>query len=212
MPAMWRQTMSASSISRLAALANDAGHAGPHRLARPRRASSATSTLPATRANAWCCFDGDRHPLPERAEAQVANDMFLPHRHERGLTAPGWGHRGAAHPIARAGGERRLERLHQFRARHLHGEPGRQQLHPRQRVAGDDGLARCAEAGTTRYAWFDAPDLNAQKQVARESQDLQAFQDVPYWPTGMFFQATAYRKWITGVLKGFPLFYNVRRA
>ena len=62
-----------------------------------------------------------------------------------------------------------------------------------------------------RNAWFDAPDLDAQKKIARELQ-LQAFQDVPYWPTGMFFQATAYRKSITDVLKGFPLFYNVRRA
>jgi peptide/nickel transport system substrate-binding protein len=64
---------------------------------------------------------------------------------------------------------------------------------------------------TLRNAWFDAPDLDAQKKIAREMQ-LQAFRDVPYWPTGMFFQATAYRKNITGVLKGFSLFYNVRKA
>ncbi len=62
-----------------------------------------------------------------------------------------------------------------------------------------------------RNAWFDAPNLDAQKKIAREMQ-LQAFQDVPYWPTGMFFQATAYRRNISGVLKGFALFYNVRKT
>ncbi len=32
------------------------------------------------------------------------------------------------------------------------------------------------------------------------------------WPTGLFFQATAFRRTVTGVLKGFALFYNVRRT
>jgi peptide/nickel transport system substrate-binding protein len=62
-----------------------------------------------------------------------------------------------------------------------------------------------------RTAWLDAPDLDTQKTIARALQ-VQAFQDVPYWPTGMFFQATAFRRNITGVLKGFGLFYNVRRT
>jgi peptide/nickel transport system substrate-binding protein len=61
-----------------------------------------------------------------------------------------------------------------------------------------------------RNAWLDAPDLDTQKTIARVLQ-LQAFQDVPYWPTGMFFQATAFRSNISGVLRGFSLFYNVRR-
>jgi peptide/nickel transport system substrate-binding protein len=62
-----------------------------------------------------------------------------------------------------------------------------------------------------RNAWLDAPDLGTQKTIARALQ-VQAFQDVPYWPTGLFFQATAFRRNITGVLKGFALFYNVRRT
>jgi peptide/nickel transport system substrate-binding protein len=40
----------------------------------------------------------------------------------------------------------------------------------------------------------------------------QAFQDVPYYPLGVFYPATAYRKSLTGVLDGYSLFYNVRRA
>jgi peptide/nickel transport system substrate-binding protein len=62
-----------------------------------------------------------------------------------------------------------------------------------------------------RTAWFAAPDLESQKSIARALQ-VQAFQDVPYWPTGMFFQATAFRRNVTDVLKGFALFYNVRRT
>ncbi|HYZ64517.1 MAG TPA: ABC transporter substrate-binding protein [Acetobacteraceae bacterium] len=63
-----------------------------------------------------------------------------------------------------------------------------------------------------RDAWFEAPDLAGQQRIARELQ-LQLWQEVTYVPLGQFFQPTAYRKTITGVLKGgFPLFYNVRRV
>ncbi|WP_372617800.1 ABC transporter substrate-binding protein [Falsiroseomonas sp.] len=62
-----------------------------------------------------------------------------------------------------------------------------------------------------RQAWFDAPDLAAQQQVARQIQEV-AFQEVPYLPLGQYFQATAYRRGLTGVLKGLPLFWNVQRS
>ncbi len=62
-----------------------------------------------------------------------------------------------------------------------------------------------------RNAWFDAPDLAAQQRLAREIQ-AQAFQDVPYLPLGQYFQATAYRRGVTNVLKGLPLFWNVQKA
>ncbi|PWC28140.1 ABC transporter substrate-binding protein [Teichococcus aestuarii] len=61
-----------------------------------------------------------------------------------------------------------------------------------------------------RNAWFEAPDLEAQKAIARDIQ-LQAFQDVPYLPCGQYFQAWAYRRNLTGVLKGLPMFWNVQR-
>ena len=41
---------------------------------------------------------------------------------------------------------------------------------------------------------------------------LQAFVDVPYIPLGQMFAATAYRANLTGMLGGFALFWNVRRA
>ncbi len=62
-----------------------------------------------------------------------------------------------------------------------------------------------------RRAWFEAPDLDAQKRIARDIQQA-AFQEVPYLPLGQYFQATAYRRGLTGVLKGLPLFWNIQRS
>ena len=62
-----------------------------------------------------------------------------------------------------------------------------------------------------RQQWFEAPDLETQQRIAADMQ-RQAFQDVPYLPLGQYFQATAYRRGITGVLKGLPLFWNVQRG
>lgn len=62
-----------------------------------------------------------------------------------------------------------------------------------------------------RESWFTAPDLDAQKKIAADLQE-QAFQDVPYIPLGLHFQPTAYRKNITGVLNGSPLFWNLKKA
>ncbi len=73
------------------------------------------------------------------------------------------------------------------------------------------GWARSPELERLRDAWFDAPDVAAQKRLAVQMQQ-QAFVDVPYVPLGLFFQPTAYRRSITGVLKGLPLFWNVRPA
>ncbi|HWX46497.1 MAG TPA: ABC transporter substrate-binding protein [Roseomonas sp.] len=59
--------------------------------------------------------------------------------------------------------------------------------------------------------WFAAPGPEAQREVARRLQG-QAFQDVPYIPAGQFLQAAAYRSNLEGVLRGFPMFWNVRKA
>jgi peptide/nickel transport system substrate-binding protein len=61
-----------------------------------------------------------------------------------------------------------------------------------------------------RNAWLDAPDVPTQKQLCQEIQ-LQAMQDVPYFPLGQYFQATAYRSDIAGVQDGFATFWNVKR-
>jgi peptide/nickel transport system substrate-binding protein len=60
-------------------------------------------------------------------------------------------------------------------------------------------------------AWTDAPDLAAQRAVAAEMQRL-AFEEVPYLPLGQDFQPTAYRRSLIGVLRGPPVFWNLRRG
>ena len=61
-----------------------------------------------------------------------------------------------------------------------------------------------------RTAWLAAADVPAQQAICRDIQ-LQAFEDVPYYPIGAFLQPTAYRRdMITGLNEGFATFWNVR--
>ncbi len=61
-----------------------------------------------------------------------------------------------------------------------------------------------------RDQWLIAPDEAAQKQLASDMQ-ARAFEDVPYVPLGQNFITTATRG-LTGVLDGFVMFWNVRKA
>ncbi len=62
-----------------------------------------------------------------------------------------------------------------------------------------------------RAEWLAAPDLAAQQAIARQIQ-MQAFVDVPFLPLGSYYQPTAYRSDLTGMLTGLPLFTNLRRV
>jgi peptide/nickel transport system substrate-binding protein len=63
-----------------------------------------------------------------------------------------------------------------------------------------------------RTAWFDAPDLPAQKAIAAQVQ-VRALETLPCIPLGQLFQPTAFRSDITDIVKAaFPLFWGVRRA
>ena len=62
-----------------------------------------------------------------------------------------------------------------------------------------------------RSAWLTAPDIAARKEICRQIQ-LLCFDQLPYIPTGLALQPTAYSKSLTGVLRGVPLFWNVRRV
>ena len=62
-----------------------------------------------------------------------------------------------------------------------------------------------------RAAWIDEPDFDKQKQICRELQ-LECFREVPHWPIGLFYQATAFRSSLKGVLNGMALMHNVKRA
>jgi len=62
-----------------------------------------------------------------------------------------------------------------------------------------------------REAWFEAPTLAAQQEICRQMQ-VQCMVDVPSIPLGQYFQPVAYRSSVSGVQKGFPTFWNVRKA
>jgi peptide/nickel transport system substrate-binding protein len=64
-----------------------------------------------------------------------------------------------------------------------------------------------------RRAWLDARDLDAQRRLAAELTDA-GLADVPFIPMGSeYWQATAYRKKLTGVTVGcFATSYGVRRV
>ena len=59
-----------------------------------------------------------------------------------------------------------------------------------------------------RDAWFAAPGLDAQKPIARDIQ-ARVFETVPFVPLGQYFQTTAYRNTVHGILDGFATFWNV---
>lgn len=63
-----------------------------------------------------------------------------------------------------------------------------------------------------RDAWFRAPDLATRQRIAAEIQ-IEALNEVTAIPLGLFYDRTAYRTELTGVLQGWPVvFWNVRRT
>ncbi len=89
--------------------------------------------------------------------------------------------------------------------------PGAHQL---MRANGDkayNGWPNSPALEALRDAWLEADGLAAQQDIARKAQ-LQAFQDVPYLPVGSYYQPTAYKANLSGMLKGLILFTNVKRS
>jgi peptide/nickel transport system substrate-binding protein len=75
-----------------------------------------------------------------------------------------------------------------------------------------DGWPNSTRIEVSRAEWLDASNFDDEKRISRELQ-LQLWQDVPYIPMGEFWQATAYRRELAGVLAGcFPVFWGVRRV
>jgi len=75
-----------------------------------------------------------------------------------------------------------------------------------------DGWPASPKIEELRRAWLDAGDPAEQRRLAAELQ-LQAWQDVPFIPMGEYWQTTAYRKELTGIIPGcFTTLYNVKRA
>jgi peptide/nickel transport system substrate-binding protein len=78
--------------------------------------------------------------------------------------------------------------------------------------AGWDGWPSSPRIEALRAAWLDAADLGEQRRICVELQE-QLWIDLPFAPMGEYWQATAYRKDLIGVMPGcFATFYGVRRA
>jgi peptide/nickel transport system substrate-binding protein len=60
-------------------------------------------------------------------------------------------------------------------------------------------------------AWFEAPDVAAQKKIVDDMQAL-FWQDPPYAPLGMYDQPTAFNKRIQNVPDGWPQFYGLKKV
>ncbi|MBV8335848.1 MAG: ABC transporter substrate-binding protein [Alphaproteobacteria bacterium] len=81
-----------------------------------------------------------------------------------------------------------------------------------------DGLAAFAGWPTSehiealRAQWLDAASLDEQRRICVELQ-MQLWHDVPYIPMGEYWQSTAFRKDIVGVLPGcFATFWGIHRG
>lgn len=64
---------------------------------------------------------------------------------------------------------------------------------------------------TMRDAWFSSTAPAEQRAIGVAMQG-EAFSEVPYVPPGAFCQPTAHRKELSDMLKGLPLFWDVRRG
>jgi peptide/nickel transport system substrate-binding protein len=75
-----------------------------------------------------------------------------------------------------------------------------------------DGWPDSPRIEELRRAWLGAGDLAEQRRIAAELQ-MQVWRDLPFIPMGEYWQTTAYRKGLTGIIPGcFTVFYNVKRA
>ena len=75
-----------------------------------------------------------------------------------------------------------------------------------------DGWPTSPRIEEFRRAWLDAGDIAEQRRIAAELQ-MQVWQDVPFIPMGEYWQTTAFRKNIAGVIPGcFTVFWGVKRT
>ena len=82
------------------------------------------------------------------------------------------------------------------------------------RLSGETGWFGWASSSAIeqlRGEWLDAEDLPTQQRIAQDIQ-RQWWIDVPHIPIGQWFQPTAWRDNVTGMLDGFPVFWGVKRA
>jgi peptide/nickel transport system substrate-binding protein len=61
-----------------------------------------------------------------------------------------------------------------------------------------------------RAAWFDAPDVAAQKKICEEMQ-IEFWKSPPYAPLGMYDSPTGFHNYLQDIRDGWPQFYGVKK-
>jgi peptide/nickel transport system substrate-binding protein len=98
----------------------------------------------------------------------------------------------------------------QLHPRHHRAEPGQSYVRGPGR-AGTSGWPDLPKIEALRDQFLAANTLAEQKRITEQIQ-LQAFEDIPYLPTGAYTPPTAFRSNVTGLIEGFPLFYNLQMS
>jgi peptide/nickel transport system substrate-binding protein len=77
--------------------------------------------------------------------------------------------------------------------------------------AGPIGWSKSDRLEELRNQFMGATGLDEQKKIGREIQQ-QAFEDMPFAPLGFYYQPTAFRKSLTNMVPGSPVFWGVEKA
>lgn len=78
-------------------------------------------------------------------------------------------------------------------------------------AAGPYGWPTSPRIEQLRTEFLEAATPAVQAGICRDIQ-VQAFQDVPYLPVGRWVQPTAFNRSVSGILDGFPIFWNVKKG
>ena len=145
------------------------------------------------------------------AEAQVASDTLKKIGFNTDFTVAGMGHGGAAPRQQGADRQGRLEYFLYVSRRLREHHAGAGDPDPGQRQTGSwFGWPTDPKMEELRAAWFDAPDVAAQKKICEEMQ-VEFWQSPPYAPLGMYDQPTAFHNYLTDIRDGWPQFYGVKK-
>jgi len=145
------------------------------------------------------------------ALSQVGGDMFRRLGVNLDYQAMDWGtvvqRRASKEPLDKGG----WSCFFTFWAGLDHLTPASHHMLRGQGEAGFIGWPASERLETLRDQWFEAETLQQQQSIAAAMQ-RQLWEDVPYIPLGQYYQLTSYRSNLQGVLKGLPIFWNVKRA
>ena len=145
------------------------------------------------------------------AEAQVAADMLKRIGFNVDLQALEWGtvvqRRASKEPIDKGGWNIFYTYLGGFG----NISPAPDIADPQQRHDGSwFGWPTDPKMEELRDAWFDAPDVAAQKKICEQMQ-VEFWQSPPYAPLGMYDQPTAFHTYLQDMRDGWPQFYGVKK-